>query len=117
MPRAPQRWIGDVLELLDGAVEAPLSLLAHDAERRGALNELFLASRETAELRAETVQMGYSLTQLLRSLGAGEAFQIEDAGPIPRSTLSPSMRLEHRAAARRWSLICGRGWRTRSWRR
>jgi urease accessory protein len=34
-----------------------------------ALNALFLASRETAELRAETVQMGYSLNRLLPSLG------------------------------------------------
>jgi len=32
-------------------------------------NEQFLASRETAELRAETVQMGYSLNRLLPDLG------------------------------------------------
>jgi urease accessory protein len=34
------------------------------------LNALCLASRETAELRAETVQMGYSLVRLLVDLPA-----------------------------------------------
>ncbi len=33
-----------------------------------ALNDDFLASREAAELRAETVQMGYSCVQLLKAL-------------------------------------------------
>src|SRR5205085_1334198 len=33
-------------------------------------NDEFLASRETSELRAETLQMGYSLAALLASLGA-----------------------------------------------
>jgi urease accessory protein len=33
------------------------------------LNACFLASRETAELRAETAQMGYSLNRLLPELG------------------------------------------------
>ena len=35
-------------------------------------NETFLASRESAELRAETVQMGYSLNRLFNDLGLGE---------------------------------------------
>jgi len=35
-------------------------------------NALFLASREAAELRAETVQMGYSLARLLASLATPE---------------------------------------------
>ena len=33
---------------------------------------MFLAARETAELRAETVQMGYSLNRLLKDIGVGE---------------------------------------------
>ena len=37
--------------------------------QRASWNALFLASRETAELRAETVQMGYSLTRLLDGAG------------------------------------------------
>jgi urease accessory protein len=63
-----QRWIGDVLEHSLARMEAPLMLRMIERPDP-AWNELFLASRETAELRAETVQMGYSLAKLLDSLG------------------------------------------------
>ena len=53
-------WIGDVLEHSVLKMEAPL-LLKMIEEPDAQWNEMFLASRETAELRAETVQMGYSL--------------------------------------------------------
>ena len=68
-------WIGDVLALSVGSFEAPVLVRLMDAWRRGDAeaarewNALFVASRETAELRAETVQMGYSLRRLLRDLG------------------------------------------------
>lgn len=68
-------WIGDLLEHTLGGFEAPLlsrliaAWQAHDADAVRRLNELYLASRESAELRAETLQMGYSLTRLLRELG------------------------------------------------
>ncbi len=65
-----KQWINDVLDFSIARLEAPMlyRLIIHpsDAER---LNALFLAGRETAELRAETVQMGYSLNRLLPSLG------------------------------------------------
>jgi urease accessory protein len=67
-------WIEDVLHLSMGGVEAPIFLrLARawacaDSEAAVAWNEQFVASRETAELRAETLQMGYSLRRLLRDL-------------------------------------------------
>jgi urease accessory protein len=67
-------WIGDVLELSLGAMEGPVFLRMADAWSRGdrdaarRWNELFVASRETAELRAETLQMGYSLKRLLGDL-------------------------------------------------
>ena len=63
-----ERWIGDVLEHSLARMEAPLMLRMIERPDP-AWNELFLASRETAELRAETVQMGYSLAKLLDSLG------------------------------------------------
>lgn len=70
-----QRWIGDVLALSVAGMEAPLLLRlaaawesADEAAARR-WNEEFLASRETAELRAETLQMGYSLRRLLIELG------------------------------------------------
>ena len=41
---------------------------ATDTEEIVVLNGEFLASRESAELRAETIQMGFSLRRLLRDL-------------------------------------------------
>ena len=63
-----QRWIGDVLEHAVMKMEAPLLLKMIEVPL-AEWNETFLASRETAELRAETVQMGYSLNRLLPELG------------------------------------------------
>jgi len=68
-------WIGDLLEYNLGRFEAPLLARLIEAWQGGdietvrQLNELHLASRESAELRAETLQMGYSLARLLRELG------------------------------------------------
>ena len=69
------RWIGDQLEWNVGRYEAPLLLRLMDAwsagaaDRTLALDVGYLASRETAELRAETLQMGYSMKRLLHELG------------------------------------------------
>jgi urease accessory protein len=63
-----QRWIGDVLEHSMLRMEAPL-LARMIAQPEPRWNEMLLAARETAELRAETVQMGYSLNRLLPELG------------------------------------------------
>ena len=68
------RWIADLLRHGIGRYEAPLvfSLMAAwtatDAPEIARLNAEFLASRESAELRAETAQMGFSLRRLLRDL-------------------------------------------------
>jgi urease accessory protein len=73
-----ERWIGDVLEFSIVRMEAPILfsfIHSFNQDRSDAiqeLNEKFLASRETAELRAETVQMGYSLCRLLEDLNAGK---------------------------------------------
>ncbi len=71
-----RRWIGDLLEWSVGAFEAPLvaALMrawaeADEAEVRR-LDADFTASRETSELRAETLQMGHSLSRLLTGLDA-----------------------------------------------
>ncbi len=69
-----QRWIGDVLALSMATLEAPLAARLMAAWRSGDIeaarrwNDEMIASRETAELRAETVQMGYSLRRLLAGL-------------------------------------------------
>ena len=76
--QSAERWIGDVLDLSMGAMEAPIFLrlagawAARDFEGVRRWNSEFVASRETAELRAETVQMGYSLRNLLRDLEVGD---------------------------------------------
>jgi urease accessory protein len=65
------RWIADVLEYSMKSFEIP-SMLAmasawarHDPAAIAALNEDFLAVRESAELRAAAVQMGFSLCSLV----------------------------------------------------
>lgn len=68
------RWIGDLLDHGIGQFEAPLvaalmaAWTASDLTEVAGLNAEFLASRESAELRAETVQMGFSLRRLLHDL-------------------------------------------------
>jgi urease accessory protein len=72
-------WIGDVLTLSLQGMEAPIFLRLVAAWKSGdhsaaaRWNTEFVASRESAELRAETLQMGYSLLNLLRGLGEDTA--------------------------------------------
>lgn len=67
-------WIADLLQHGIGRFEAPLlvCLMAAwakaDAVEIARLNADFLASRESAELRPETLQMGFSLNRLLKDL-------------------------------------------------
>lgn len=67
-------WLTDLLQFSIGTYEAPLLLRLHgawealNAPRIAALNAEFLATRETSELRAATVQMGYSLRVLAAQL-------------------------------------------------
>jgi len=66
-----QGWIADVLELSVARMEAPVlrAMIGElSAARRQELNDFFVATRETAELRAETLQMGGALARLLRDL-------------------------------------------------
>ena len=76
-------WIGDVLAISLRNLEAPIFLRlvaawdASDMESVGRWNAEFIASRETAELRAETLQMGYSLRTLLDSLGIENARDLD----------------------------------------
>lgn len=73
-------WIEDALHFTVSAFEAPamLAMLAaagrDDVLELRRLNNEFLASRETAELRAETVQMGHSLARLLNEVEATRAY-------------------------------------------
>jgi len=102
------RWIGDVLELAVRNLEAPVFLrLASawskaDREALARWNGEFVASRETAELRAETLQMGYSLRRLLVELdvpGSAALDAIEDlAYPTAFSFAAAAWGIEAREA-------------------
>lgn len=66
-------WLTDILVLNLAHYEWPLSLalyrcLPHDLEQAERWHQDYLCSRETAELRAETEQMGRSLLHLLGGL-------------------------------------------------
>lgn len=73
-PATVERWITGLLVECLGCYEAPLlarlqrAWAVDDRPEVERLNDDFLASRETSELRAETVQMGYSLRRLLQEL-------------------------------------------------
>ena len=82
-----RRWIGDALALSIAGMEAPIFLrlmaawTAKDAQAAGRWNAEFVASREAAELRAETLQMGYSLGRLLAEMdpdGASDLAAIDE---------------------------------------
>jgi urease accessory protein len=73
------RWINDLLGASLAQFELPLlyamcvAQMQVNWDEAARLNQLYLASRETSELRAETVQMGNSLLKLLRELPADHA--------------------------------------------
>lgn len=85
-------WIADQLEWNLGRFEAPLLARMIEAWRAGdvasanSLNDDYLASRETAELRAETLQMGFSMLRLLKELNDFSSSRIEQIGTSPAPT-------------------------------
>ena len=99
-----ERWIGDVLAHSVACMEAPVLLRLYAAWQKGDAaavarwNERFLASRETAELRAETVQMGYSLARLAGELGLGEIALEEIAYPTAFSFAAERWEIDPQAA-------------------
>lgn len=73
-----RHWIAEHLVNVVARWEAPLcwrlmqAFAQQDAEGVRLWSERFIASRDTAEFRAETIQMGYSLTKLLAELGVAD---------------------------------------------
>jgi urease accessory protein len=101
-----ERWIGDVLELSVVPMEAQ-TLRAQIAAPSQALNDFFVASRETAELRAETLQMGHSLKKLIEELGLGTVPIDEPAYPTAYAFAVEKLNLDRRQAlvAYLWSWL------------
>lgn len=112
-----RRWIFDVLGGPMARWEAPVWLRLHrarvhaDAEAFGEWNERFVASRETAELRAETLQMGASLAAWACDLRIeiGESLRAIPALSFPAAfaACAASLELDERngLAAYVWSWI------------
>jgi urease accessory protein len=86
-----ESWIGDVLELSMARMEAQV-LRTQIAAPSQELNDFFVATRETAELRAETLQMGQSLSRLLRDLS------------IPVAIEEPAYPTAYALAVRHWGI-------------
>ncbi len=72
--QSARAWIVDMLNEIVARFEAPLTwrliqaFEARDADAVADWTAMFLASRDSAEFRAETVQMGYSLAKLISEL-------------------------------------------------
>ena len=111
-------WISDLMRYGIGRFEAPLVArlmqrwTAANTNELARLNADFLASRESAELRAETVQMGFSLNRLLadlrdprlETLRAQLAKLPEIAFPTVWSGLAAAWRIDPHSA------VCGYLW-------
>lgn len=102
-------WIEQTLRHVLGCYEAPVwwrLRASWDSGRMAAFrtwNEEFIATRETRELRAETLQMGYSLVQLLRAIDGGpqplHELALEDiAYPAAHATASAAWQIDPAAA-------------------
>jgi urease accessory protein len=100
------RWIGGVLEFSMRTFELPRMLRMSAAWERNdsaavaALNEEFLSARESAEIRAATVQMGYSLAALLCILPDFPASGVA----VLRSMREPCLPCAWSAAASAWRI-------------
>jgi urease accessory protein len=101
-----RRWISDVLEFTMRSFEIPcmLSMSAawagSDPAAIAALNDEFLATRESAEIRAASVQMGFSLRALLCNLPDLPAVTVDAV----RSIREPSLPCVWSAAAAAWRI-------------
>lgn len=101
-----RQWIVDVMSYSIATYEIPCleamarAWEAHDVAALSRLNEEFLATRESAELRSATVQMGYSLVALL---GVLPPVPIDLVGTL-RSIREPSLPCAWSGAAGLWSI-------------
>ncbi|MEO8937084.1 MAG: urease accessory UreF family protein [Burkholderiaceae bacterium] len=104
-PDEVERAIGDVLRLVIARYEAPVwwrlraALDHNDNQAFARWNEDFLATRETAELRAETLQMGYSMIELMRGLAMPVDIEIDAwTWPAAHALASRTWRIAPRSA-------------------
>jgi urease accessory protein len=100
------RWISNILQFSMYTFEIPALLalgdawIAQDDASLRSLNEEFIATRESAELRAASVQMGFSMRALLYALPDLPASIIETL----RSMHEPSLPCVWSAATTAWGV-------------
>jgi urease accessory protein len=104
-------WIVDALHHVVARFEAPVlwrllqAFATDDTAAVTEWTERFLAARDTAEFRAETIQMGYSLGKLIADLkiphnGALALLQAQSEVPLPTALACAAVALDvpHEAA-------------------
>lgn len=104
-------WIVDALHHVVARFEAPVlwrllnAFAARDAAAVTEWTERFIAARDTAEFRAETIQMGYSLAKLAIDLKVADAgllaiLQAQSEVPLPTALAYAAVALDvpHEAA-------------------
>jgi urease accessory protein len=104
-------WIVDTLHEVVARFEAPVlwrllhAFAALDQEGVACWTERFIAARDTAEFRAETIQMGYSLAKLVADLRIGdqalrEILAAQPEVPLPTALACAAVALDvpHEAA-------------------
>ncbi|MES3022330.1 MAG: urease accessory protein UreF [Pseudomonadota bacterium] len=88
-PDSARAWIVRYLHEVMAAWDAPLFwrlLKAFEARDNASVmlwNERFIASRDSAEFRAETIQMGYSLKNLVAELGVADTGMLAGDTGLP----------------------------------
>jgi urease accessory protein len=82
-------WIQAYLHEVMASWDAPLlwrlmqAFASADMEAVALWSERFVASRDTHEFRAESIQMGYSLVRLLAELGVADVSVLDDEVALP----------------------------------
>ena len=95
-------YLAEVMALWDAPVLWRLmkAFAAADEVEIALWSERFIASRDCAELRAESIQMGFSLTRLLGELGVGDVSRLgaEVALPTAFACAVDALGIDHREA-------------------
>ncbi len=100
-----RHWITHTLHEVVARFEAPVlwrlmhAFTIRDQEAITLWTERFIAARDTAEFRAETIQMGYSLGKLVNDLQLGDAtllalLQSQTEIPLPTALAYAAVALE-----------------------
>lgn len=103
-------WIVDTLHDVVARFEAPIlwrllqAFATRDADAVAHWTETFVAARDTAEFRAETIQMGYSLARLVQELEVGDAglralLEAQPEVPLPTALACAAVGLDVPAEA------------------